>query len=505
MGRPKLLLPFRGSPLIAGIVNALHGSGVETIVLVTSPGDDELRAWAREAGVEIAVNPDPDRGMLSSIREGIAALGGTATLAERGETLLVSPADLPNLSAGTVATLLRRMAETGAPLAVPAYRGRRGHPLAIAPALISEIDTLSPDIGLKQLRDRHEAELLEVELEDAGVVQDVDTAEDYRRLSFLIVIAHRGASGSRPEHTLAAYELAIEMGADFIEPDLVATRDGVLIARHENEISETTDVTDHSEFSDRKKTKRIDGREVTGWFAEDFTLAEIKTLRAKERLAFRNQDFNGRFEVPTLAEVLDLARRKSAELGRTIGVYPETKHPSYFRSIGLPLEEPLLATLQSAGYGGRSAAAYIQSFETGNLKELRRRTDLPLIQLLDAKGQPYDLALAGDGRTYRDLATPAGLAEIATYADGIGPNKRLIVPAGPGGRLGEPTSLVEDAHRAGLLVHPWTFRSDGPFLAAEYGGDPEREYNQFFSLGVDGVFSDFSDAASRARERWSKK
>jgi glycerophosphoryl diester phosphodiesterase len=320
-----------------------------------------------------------------------------------------------------------------------------------------------------------------------------------------IIIAHRGASGYRPEHTLAAYELAIEMGADFIEPDLVATRDGVLIARHENEISETTDVTDHAELADRKTTKRIDGVEVTGWFTEDFTLAEIKTLRAKERLAFRNQDFNGRFEVPTFAEVLDLARQKSAETGRTVGVYPETKHPTYFRSIGLPLEEPLLAALESAGYRGRSAAVYIQSFETGNLRELRKRTDLPLIQLIDATGQPYDLALAGDGRTCRDLTAPAGLAEIATYADGIGPDKRLIVPAGLDGRLLEPTSLVEDAHRAGLLVHPWTFRSDGSFLAAEYGGEPEREYNQFFSLGVDGVFSDFSDVAARARQRWSAR
>ncbi len=320
-----------------------------------------------------------------------------------------------------------------------------------------------------------------------------------------IVIAHRGASGHRPEHTLAAYELAIEMGADFIEPDLAITKDGVLVVRHENEISETTDVARHPELARRRTTKRIDGDKVTGWFTEDFTLSEIKTLRARERLAFRNQDFNGRFEVPTFAEVLELVRRKSAESGRTIGVYPETKHPTYFRSIGLPLEEPLLAALETAGYRGRSAAVYIQSFETGNLKELRRRTDLPLIQLLSAEGQPYDLALAGDRRTYRDLATPAGLAEIATYADGIGPHKRLIVPAGLGGRLKAPSSLVADAHRVGLLVHPWTFRSDGNFLAPEYGGDPEREYNQFFSLGVDGVFSDFADAAVQARDHWSHR
>jgi glycerophosphoryl diester phosphodiesterase len=309
-----------------------------------------------------------------------------------------------------------------------------------------------------------------------------------------IVIAHRGASGYRPEHTLASYELAIEMGADFIEPDLVSTKDHVLIARHENEISETTDVADRPGFADRKTAKRIDGREVAGWFTEDFTLAEIKTLRAKERLPFRNQEFNGRFEVPTFAEVLDLARR------RGVGVYPETKHPTYFRELGLALEEPLLEILEAAGYRGREAPVYIQSFEVGNLKELRQRTDLPLIQLLEAQGHPWD-----DPRAYADLAAPAGLAEIAAYADGIGPDKRMIVPAGPEGRLLEPTSLVADAHRAGLQVHPWTFRSDGSFLAPEYGGDPGREYDQFFSLGVDGLFSDFSDAAVRARERWRRR
>ena len=316
-----------------------------------------------------------------------------------------------------------------------------------------------------------------------------------------IVIAHRGASGYRPEHTLEAYEMAIGMGADFIEPDLVSTKDGVLIARHENEISETTDVAEHPEFASRRTTKRIDGREVTGWFSEDFTLAEIKTLRARERLPFRNQEFNGRFEVPTFAEVLDLARRKSAEAGRTIGVYPETKKPTYFRSIGLPLEEPLLAALKEAG----SVMVYIQSFETGNLKELRKRTHLPLIQLLDVEGQPWDLAVAGDRRTYRDLATPEGLAEIAAYADGIGPNKRLVVPVDGEGRLLPPTTLVADAHRAGLLVHPWTFRSDGRFLASEYDGDPKKEYAQFFEAGVDGVFSDFPDAAVRARESWASR
>jgi glycerophosphoryl diester phosphodiesterase len=311
-----------------------------------------------------------------------------------------------------------------------------------------------------------------------------------------LIIAHRGASGYRPEHTLAAYELAIEMGADFIEPDLVITRDGVLIARHENDISETTDVAERPEFADRQTAKRVSGTEVTGWFSEDFTLAEIKTLRVKERLYFRDQSWNGRLEVPTLEEILDLARRKSAETGRPIGVYPETKHPSWFRSLGLPLEETLVEALHAAGYRGRSAPVYIQSFETGNLKALRKMTDLPLIQLLDAAGRPWD-----DERTYGELATPEGLTEIATYADGIGPNKRLIVPERPDRSLEPATSLVADAHRAGLLVHPWTFRSDERFLSPVYEGEPEREYEQFFALGVDGVFSDFPDVALRGT-RW---
>lgn len=288
-----------------------------------------------------------------------------------------------------------------------------------------------------------------------------------------IVIAHRGASGYRPEHTLAAYELAIEMGADFIEPDLVITRDGVLIARHENDISGTTDVVDRPEFRNRRTTRWIDGREVTGWFAEDFTLAEIKTLRARERLEFRDHGFDGLFEVPTFEEILDLAKRGN------VGVYPETKHPSYFRSIGLPLDEPMVAALHGAGFEGRNAAVFLQSFERGSLQLLKTLTDLPRIQLLDVGEQAWDLA------------------EIAAYADGIGPDKRLIIPAGPDGRLRPPTSLVEDAHRAGLLVHPWTFRSDPIFLAPDYEGDAKREVQQFLELGVDGLFSDFPDLAQR--------
>lgn len=301
----------------------------------------------------------------------------------------------------------------------------------------------------------------------------------------LLVMGHRGACGYRPEHTLAAYELAIDLGADGIEPDLVICGDGTLLARHENELSRSTDVAERPEFTSRQTTRTIDGRTVTGWFSEDFTVAEIKTLRARERLASRDHSFDGCFEVLTFEEVVALAQRKSAETGRTIGLSPELKTPSYFRSIGLPLEEPLAALLHRSGYAGRSTPVFLQSFEMQSLHRLRGLTDLPLIQLLEDHGHAP--------------ATPEQLAEIATYADGIGPNKRLIVPPGPNGMLLPSTTLVDDAHRAGLLVHVWTFRSDPPFLAAEYDGEPGREYERFFALGVDGVLSDFPDDAVRAR------
>lgn len=315
-----------------------------------------------------------------------------------------------------------------------------------------------------------------------------------------IVIGHRGAPGYRPEHTLASYDLAIALGVDFIEPDLVSTRDGVLIARHENEISGTTDVAE--KFPERRTRKLIDGKPVEGWFSEDFTLAEIRTLRARERLPSRNQGWNGVYPVPTFDEVLALARQRSAETGRTIGVYPETKHPSHFRAIGLPLEPPLLRDLAAAGHVGLEAPVFIQSFEVQNLKDLRRMTRLRLVQLLEAPdARPWDFVAAGDPRTYGDLMTPAGLAEIATYADGIGPNRRSLLPQGPDKRLLAPTPLVADAHRAGLLVHAWTFRDEPAFLAPDHGLDPVAEYLQVFRLGVDGVFSDFGDTALRARAR----
>jgi glycerophosphoryl diester phosphodiesterase len=341
-----------------------------------------------------------------------------------------------------------------------------------------------------------------------------------------IVIGHRGASGYRPEHTLAAYELAIEMGADYIEPDLVSTKDGVLIARHENEISGTTDVANRPEFANRKTTKTIDGKPVTGWFTEDFTLAEIKTLRAKERipeLRPGSTKYDGLYEVPTLQEVIDLAKKKSAEKGRTIGIYPETKHPTYFDSIGLSLEEPLVKILSENGYTDADDAVFIQSFEVANLKFLKTLTDLPLVQLFDAStAKPYDFVASGDSRTYGDLLTSSGLNAIAQYASGIGPWKRLIIPADTVDNNGDgqpddlngdgvisdadkpllqPTSLINDAHAAGLLVHAYTFRSEDFFLAPDYNGNPELEYEQFFKLGIDGVFSDFPDTAVAVRNR----
>ncbi|MDQ3530908.1 MAG: glycerophosphodiester phosphodiesterase [Actinomycetota bacterium] len=324
-----------------------------------------------------------------------------------------------------------------------------------------------------------------------------------------IVIGHRGASGYRPEHTLASYKLAIDLGADFIEPDLVSTKDHVLVARHENEISTTTNVADHPEFADRRTTKVIDGIEVNGWFTEDFTLAELETLRAIERLPDSrpaNTAFDGLYKIPTLQQVIDLAKREH------VGIYPETKHPTYFDSVGLSLEEPLVRTLRANGYRGGQAPVYIQSFEVANLKDLNSMTGLPLVQLVDEIGQPYDFAASGDPRTYADLITRKGLMDIAHYAEGIGVNKTLIVPWDEQNRLEAPTQLVQRAHKAHLLVHAWTFRNENEFLPADFQrgnpsspvflqayGDAPAEYRLFFRLGVDGVFSDNPDTAVAVR------
>ncbi|MBN3944247.1 MAG: glycerophosphodiester phosphodiesterase [Nostoc sp.] len=314
-----------------------------------------------------------------------------------------------------------------------------------------------------------------------------------------IIIAHRGASGYRPEHTLAAYELAIALGADYIEPDLVSTKDGILIARHENEISQTTNVASHVEFAHLQTTKIIDGESKTGWFTEDFTLTELKTLRAKERipqLRSQNTAYDGLLEIPTLQEIIDLVKVKSGEINRTIGIYLETKHPTYFQSIGLALEAPLLATLTANGYQGANAPVFIQSFEVGNLQDLSTKTDLPLVQLLNNSGKPDDFVVSGCERTYTDLVTASGLTEIAKYAQAVGIHKNLLVPRDNNGKLRSPTSLVIDAHAAGLLVHVWTFRNEDCFLPLDFQGNPQGEYKLFFSLGVDGVFSDYPDTAA---------
>lgn len=314
---------------------------------------------------------------------------------------------------------------------------------------------------------------------ESGVTSTEDEASSQIRP---LVIAHRGASGYLPEHTLEAYALAVEQGADFIEPDLVITKDGVLIARHENELSDTTDVAE--KFPNRKATKTFGERNVEGWFSEDFTLAEIKTLRAKERVPFRNQSNNGKFEVPTLAEILDLRARLSAETGREIGLYPETKHPSYFAQLDMPLEEPLLEALSEAGLNRADAPVFIQSFETTNLMKLDAMTEIPLIQLIG-------------GRADKEIEA-MGLEGVARYADGIGPAKGLIAPMSENGQAEPPTDLVARAHAAGLLVHPYTFRPEPEFLPAPYGGDALAEYCAFAALGVDGLFTDTPDIALKA-------
>jgi glycerophosphoryl diester phosphodiesterase len=317
-----------------------------------------------------------------------------------------------------------------------------------------------------------------------------------------IVIAHRGASADRPEHTLAAYALAIEQGADFIEPDLVATKDGQLVARHENEISGTTDVAAHPEFAARRATKTIDGETISGWFTEDFTLAELKTLRARERLPQlrpANTAFDGQEAIPTLAEIIGLAKAATVRTGRTIGIYPETKHPSYFASLGLALEPPLLAELARAGWTRADSPVFIQSFEVANLRALAGKTAVRLIQLV-GDGQ------SGDGASYDAMLTPAGLTAIATYAAGIGPNRDRIIPRDAAGALLSPTTLVADAHAAGLHVHPWTFRPENYFLAAGFRvagaptvrGDAVGEIRAYLATGIDGVFSDLPAAAVAA-------
>jgi glycerophosphoryl diester phosphodiesterase len=349
-----------------------------------------------------------------------------------------------------------------------------------------------------------------------------------------LVIGHRGASGYLPEHTLESYKKAIEQGADFIEPDLVATKDGELIARHEPNITNTTDVASKPEFASRKNTRKVDGIEETGWFASDFTLAEIKTLRAVQPMKERDQSHNGKYAIPTFREILDLAKSASTG-GRVVGVYPETKHPTYHDDLKLGLDDRFLTILAEYGYTSKSSPVIIQSFEVANLKYLRSKTQVRLVQLIDGddvaldgsmvlappSDKPYDFVVTKDPRDYIAMLTPAGLKDIKTYADGIGPWKPYIVAsqgadANKDGKaddvngdgvvderdrtLGKPSDLIKNAHAAGLFVHAFTFRNEPRRLAGSYRGDPKSEYQLFYEMGVDGVFSDFPDTAVAARK-----
>jgi glycerophosphoryl diester phosphodiesterase len=321
-----------------------------------------------------------------------------------------------------------------------------------------------------------------------------------------LVIAHRGASGDRPEHTRAAYELAIQQGADVIEPDLVMSRDGHLVVRHENEISETTDVAIRPEFADRRTTRTIDGRPVTGWFTEDFTLAELRTLRARERLPVlrpASAAFDGREPILTFQEVIDIARAGTARTGRVIGLAPELKHPSYFARIGLPMELPLIEALVANDLMAADAPILIQCFEVDALRSLDQSTDAPLLQLMSPLGGPADRP----DLTYAAMVTPAGLSDIATYADAIGVETALIIPRDAAGAASTPTTLVADAHAAGLRVVVWTFRAEDVFLPTQFrgGGEPGMGdmvgwLRRFYRLGVNGVFSDHPQAAVAARD-----
>ncbi|MFO0690056.1 MAG: glycerophosphodiester phosphodiesterase [Myxococcota bacterium] len=358
------------------------------------------------------------------------------------------------------------------------------------------------------------------------------------KLATPLVIGHRGAPGHMPEHTLESYALAIELGADCIEPDLVATRDGHLIARHEPNMIATTDVAQRAEFASRRRTAIVDGAAEEGFFASDFTLAEIKTLRAVQTIpSERFTGLDGSFQIPTLTEVIRLAKTKSLQKGRTICIYPETKHPTYHQSLGLPLEDRLVRALASEGWNRASAPVFIQSFEQANLKYLNTITDVRLVQLVDgdsiaANGdvtfaapfdRPYDWTVAGRQDFFGYLTTPAGLDEVATYADGIGPWKTYLLRAeqidadqdgqpddlNADGKLDDrdrvvtgATPVIADAHARGLLVHTWTFRSEQRRLASTFEGIPSNELRAYFAAGVDGLFADFPGEAFAARTQF---
>ncbi|MEU8961928.1 glycerophosphodiester phosphodiesterase [Streptomyces sp. NPDC048491] len=329
----------------------------------------------------------------------------------------------------------------------------------------------------------------------------------YRDLPVPYVIGHRGTAGYRPEHTLGSYQHALDLGAHVIEQDLVPTKDGHLVCRHENDISATTDVSDHPEFASRKATKTVDGVAITGWFTEDFTLAELKTLRAKERIPGnrqRNTLYDGRWDVPTFEEVLRWAEEQGRRLGRRIWLHSETKHPTYFRGIGLPLEDRVAALLRRYGRHRADSPQFLESFEPSSIQRLSRLVDTPSVVLLSNAGtRPWDFVVGGDPRTVDDLVAPAGLKWIASYAQGIGPTLDLIIPKDASGRLTKPTTLVRDAHARGLILHPYTMRNENTFLPADFrrGTDPNAygdafgAFRTYFATGIDAVFSDNADTA----------
>ncbi|WP_326779825.1 glycerophosphodiester phosphodiesterase [Streptomyces longwoodensis] len=329
------------------------------------------------------------------------------------------------------------------------------------------------------------------------------------------VIGHRGASGYRPEHTFGSYQLALDLGADIVEAgDLVPTKDGHLVCRHEPEIGGTTDVADHPEFAGRRTTKVLDGVPTTGWFTEDFTLAELKTLRAVERIPANrphNTLYNGRWEIPTFEEVLRWQDEQTRRRGKQVWIYPETKHPTYFRKLGLGLEERLAKLLRKHGKDKRHSPVILQSFEPTSIQRLNKLVDNPLVVLLSgATSRPWDFVETGDPRTVADLVTKQGLREIASYAQGIGPTLDLVVPKDASGRLTTPTSLVKDAHAVGLILHPYTMRNENPFLPAEFRkgtdadgyGDAFGAFRAYFATGIDGVFTDNPDTGLLARQEF---
>ena len=345
---------------------------------------------------------------------------------------------------------------------------------------------------------------------DDDKTENSPTTPEYQ-LPKILVVGHRGASALRPEHTLASYQKAIDDGADFIEPDLVSTKDGVLVTRHENEIGGTTNVSTLSQFADRKTTKNIDGKDLTGWFTEDFTLSELQQLKARERIPeFRpaNTAYNDLYPVPTLEQVIELAEANYKKTGKIIGLYIETKHPTYFKNQKLAMEDALLKTLAKYEYTRDIAPVYLQSFEVSNLKYLKDQLDLhktikhaQIIQLYDAKtSQPADFVESGETKTYAYLATAQGLKDVAKYANGVGPSKGYILNFNDNGSV-QTTSFITDAHTAGLKVHPYTFRPENNYLptplkcsqdkpAERCPSGALKEFEAYFKAGVDGVFTD---------------